>query len=102
VPGNQGGQSGGLDNGCVDRRKFTFRIHQPKKDRITKVVAYVNGKRNASKKGKRVTSIAVKKLPQSTFTVKIVATSAKGKRTVSVRRYKGCKKGHPTTHVSHK
>ena len=105
VPASQGGQAGGLDHGCIDRRKFKFKIHQPKKDRITKVIAYVNNKRNASakaKKGKRVTSIEVKKLPQSTFTVKIVATSAKGKRTVSVRRYKGCKKGHPTTTTGHR
>ena len=106
VPASQGGQSGGLDHGCIDRRKFTFKIHQPKRDRITKVVAYVNNKRNASvkatRKRKRVTSISVKKLPQSTFTVKIVATSKKGKRTVSVRRYKGCKKGHPTTHTTHR
>jgi hypothetical protein len=95
VPAGEGGGPGG----CVDRRKFTFRIHQPKADRIVKAVAYVDGKRNASKRGKRVTRIAITTLPQKKFTVKIVATSAHGKRTISVRRYKGCKKGRPSTTV---
>jgi hypothetical protein len=105
VPAAQGGGGGGSSGtpaGCVDRRKFAFRIHQPKRDRIVKAVAYVNGKRKASakaKRGRRVTRISIKKLPQRTFTVKIIATSAKGKRTISVRRYKGCKKGRPSTTV---
>jgi hypothetical protein len=98
VPASQGGGTGS-QAGCVDRRKFAFRIHQPKGGRIVKAVAYVNGKRKASMRGKRVSRITITKLPQNTFTVKIVATSNRGRRTISVRRYKGCKKGHPTTTV---
>jgi hypothetical protein len=35
------------------------------------------------------------------FTVRIVATTDRGSRTVSVRRYRGCRKGRPHTHVQH-
>jgi hypothetical protein len=100
VPASEGG--GTTPAGCIDRRKFTFRIHQPRKSRIVRAVAYVNGKRKASKRakrGKRVTGITVKRLPQKNFTVKIVATAANGQKTVSVRRYRGCKKGRPSTTV---
>ncbi|MEA2143495.1 MAG: uncharacterized protein QOI64_1925 [Solirubrobacteraceae bacterium] len=102
VPASEGGGAGGSQGspaGCVDRRKFKFRIHQPTRGRIVKAVAYVNGKRKASKKGRRITSITVKKLPQQVFTVKIVATASNGARTISVRRYRGCKKGRPSTTV---
>jgi hypothetical protein len=64
----------------------------------------VNGEQKVSRRGKRVTRIDVAGLPQGTFTVKIVASSAMGRRTVSVRRYKGCKKSRPssTTHAGHR
>jgi hypothetical protein len=86
----------------VDRRKFAFRIHQPKGGRITQATAFVNGKRKASKTGKRgkaVRSITLKRLPKKIFTVRIVAQQSNGKQTVSVRRYKGCNKGRPKTRV---
>jgi alpha-glucosidase (family GH31 glycosyl hydrolase) len=86
--------------GCVDRRKFSFRIHQPAAGgRIVRVVAYVNGRRVKAKRGRRVTRLTLRRLPKGRFTVRIVALSSSGARTVSVRRYRGCRKGKPTTHV---
>ena len=94
---------GGERPGCVDRRKFSFRIHQPRRGRIVKAVAYVNGKRKVQKKAKgrrgKVTRLTVKRLPKRVFTLKIVALHSSKKRTVSVRRYRGCRKGRPTTTV---
>jgi ABC-2 type transport system ATP-binding protein len=84
---------------CVDRRKFSFRVHQPRGGSVVKVVAYVNGKRVKRVQGKRVTRITLKRLPRGNFTVRIVATTNRGSRTISVRRYRGCVKGRPTTHV---
>jgi predicted acyl esterase len=84
---------------CADRRKFTFRIHQPKKGRVVRVRAYVNGKLSKSVKGRRVTRLTLRRLPRGVFTVKIVAVTDKRSRTISVRRYKGCKKSRPRTHV---
>jgi hypothetical protein len=96
-------RGGGTPAGCVDRRKFTFRIHQPRRGRIVKAVAYINRKRRATKKAKgrrgKVTRITVRRLPRLFFTVKIVATHSTKKQTVSVRRYRGCRKGRPQTTV---
>jgi hypothetical protein len=106
VPFAQGGGDGGRQGtpaGCVDTRKFAFRIHQPKRGRIVKAVAYVNGKRKATakaKRGKRVTRISVKRLPKNrVFTLKIIATANNGRQTISVRKYRGCKKSRPRTSV---
>jgi hypothetical protein len=84
---------------CVDRRKFRFTIDQPNKGRIVKVTVFVNGKKTRVKRGRRVTELTLKRLPKRTFTVKIVALANNGQRTISVRRYRGCKKGKPTTVV---
>jgi hypothetical protein len=87
--------------GCVDRRRFTFKIHQPKHGRVTKVVAYVNGKRVKTVKGHRVTKFSIDRLPKGVFHVKIVAFTTRNTRTISVRTYRGCKKGKPRTVVVH-
>jgi ABC-2 type transport system ATP-binding protein len=85
---------------CVDRRRFTFKIHQPHGGgRVVKVEAFVNGRRVLRRKGHKITKITLKKLPKKTFRVRIVATTNKGSRTISVRTYRGCKKGKPHTHV---
>jgi len=89
----------GAPKKCIDRRKFTFHVHQPKHGRIVKVVAYVNGKRKAVKRGKRVTRFTLRRLPRKTFTVRIVATSNEKQQTISVRRYRGCKKSKAHTRV---
>ena len=85
--------------GCVDRRRFTFKIHQPRHGRVTKVVAYVNGKRVKTVKGHKITKFSIKRLPKGVFRVKIVAFTTRHTRTISVRTYRGCKKGKPHTVV---
>ncbi|MEA2421965.1 MAG: hypothetical protein QOF55_1064 [Thermoleophilaceae bacterium] len=84
---------------CVDRRKFSFRVHQPTRGRVVRAVAFVNGKAVRRVKGKRVTRIVVKRLPRGVFTIRIVATTSGGSRTISVRHYRGCTKSKPRTHV---
>jgi predicted acyl esterase len=84
---------------CVDRRKFRFRIHQPRGGRIVRATAYVNGKKVKNVRGRRVTQLVVERLPKGSFTLRIVAQHSSGKRTISTRRYKGCNKGKPTTIV---
>ncbi len=91
--------SNAVQPGCVDRRKFSFRVHQPKAGRVVKVVAYVNGKRVKSRRARRVSRVVLKRLPKGVFRVKIVATTNRKSRTISVRRYRGCKKSRPHTHV---
>jgi Neutral/alkaline non-lysosomal ceramidase, N-terminal len=84
---------------CKDRRKFKWHVHQPPGRRIIAVNVYVNGRRVRHKEGHRVTRISIKKLPKKKFTVKIVALTNHGERVISVRKYHGCKKGRPHTHV---
>jgi uncharacterized protein len=84
---------------CVDRRRFKFRIGQPRGGRIKKVAVFINGKKRKVKRGRRVRRLTIRRLPKRTFKVKIVATSNEGQKTISVRRYRGCKKGKPRTRV---
>jgi hypothetical protein len=84
---------------CVDRRKFAFRIHQPRAGRVVAATIYVNGRRVKRVHARRVTRVVLKRLPRGVFTVRIVALTSRGSRTVSVRRYRGCTKGRPHTVV---
>jgi hypothetical protein len=129
VPGESGGSGGGSGGGgsggggsgggsgsgvtgsnplglpstkkCVDRRRFSFKIHQPPRRRIVAVNVFVNGKRTLARKGTKITRITIKKLPSNTrlYRVRIVALTNRGDRIISDRRYKGCKKSRPTTRV---
>jgi hypothetical protein len=88
---------------CVDRRKFTFRLHKFRNARITDVDVFVNGTRKAHKHGTNLRSVSIAKLPQKAFTVKIVSKQNTGSFITSTRKYSGCKKGHPkvTSHHAH-
>jgi hypothetical protein len=99
--GPAGGPAGGKPHAirCRDKRRFTFRIHQPKHGRIVRVEAYVNGKLRRRVRGHRVKRVTIAKLPRKRFRVRIVAHWSSGERTVSTRVYKGCRKSRPHTHV---
>ncbi|MEA2470908.1 MAG: hypothetical protein QOE38_1907, partial [Thermoleophilaceae bacterium] len=84
---------------CVDRRRFTFKIHQPRHGRVTRVTVFVNGKRVLRLHRHRITKITIPRLPIGLFQVKIVAVNTTHETVTSVRTYRGCKKGQPTTHV---
>ena len=86
---------------CTDRRKFTFRLHHAPKARVVRVDVYVNGKRVKTAKGHSVKRITLKRLPRKRFTVRIVSTQNTGSKLVSVRKYKGCRKGKPRTRAHH-
>jgi uncharacterized protein len=91
--------NGGPTHGCIDRRKFSFKLHARRGDRVTRVRVYVNGKRVLSRRGRNLKSVTLTKLPLGKFTVKILTNTAKHHSTKSVRTYKGCKKSRP--HVTH-
>ncbi len=79
---------------CVDRRRFTFKLGG---GRVKKVRVYVNGVRKVQRKGRAIRSVTLRRLPKGTFVVKVVTTRAGGKKRVSTRTYRGCKKGKPST-----
>lgn len=82
---------------CVDRRKFSFRLHHARGARVVKVKVYVNGKLKLTRRGHDIKRVTVKRLPKKRFKVKIVATHSTGSKLVSTRTYRGCKKGRPRT-----
>ncbi|MDQ3933524.1 MAG: CocE/NonD family hydrolase [Actinomycetota bacterium] len=84
---------------CVDRRKFTFRIKQPRKGRIVRATAYLDGKKIKTVRGRRVTRLTIAKFPKGNHTLRIVAQHASRKKTISTREYRGCRKGKPSTIV---
>ena len=81
--------------GCVDTRKFTWRLHHGAAETVLGVDIFVDGKRRVHKRGKSIETVSLTKLPQGAFRVRIVATHSNGERLVTARRYKGCKKGKP-------
>ena len=84
---------------CVDRRKFAFKIKQPRGGRIVRVTAYLDGKKLKTLRGKRITRLTITKFPKGNHTLRIVAQHASKKKTISTRKYRGCNKGAPTTIV---
>jgi hypothetical protein len=86
---------------CVDRRKFRFTIQQPRGGRIVRASVYINGRRVLTKRNRRrgVRVIVVRRLPQGRFLLRIVAVHNDGSKTISTRRYRGCKKSRPRTRV---
>jgi hypothetical protein len=87
---------------CVDRRKFSFRLHHARGARVVRVVAFVNGKRKLRVRGRHIKRITLKRLPRRKFVVRIVATQNTGSKLVSTRRYKGCRKSRPRTRAHHR
>ena len=86
---------------CVDRRKFTFRLHHARGARVVRVVVFVNGKRRLVRKGRNIRRVSLKRLPRRRFVVRIVSTQSTGSKLISVRKYKGCRKGRPHTRAHH-
>jgi hypothetical protein len=86
---------------CIDTRKWKFKLHHPKNDLIKDVQVFINGKRKAHKTGAKIEKLTLKKLPKKKFKVRIVATRASGVQSISVRKYKACKKGKAKTHGVH-
>jgi dienelactone hydrolase len=85
---------------CADKRRFRFKLHQPPRQRIVAVEVRVNGKRRVRRRGSRLTSVAIAPLPsRGRFVVRIVATTNRGRRVISTRTYRDCRKGRPTTRV---
>src|SRR4051794_10014638 len=80
---------------CVDRRKFTFRLHHSRRARVVRVAAFVNGRRTLRKHGRDIRRIRLKRLPRGRFVVRIVSTQNDGHSLVTTRTYRGCKKTAP-------
>jgi hypothetical protein len=86
---------------CVDRRKFSFKLHHGPGARVVRVAVFVNGRRVILRRGRDIRRVVVRRLPRKRFTLRIVATQSGGSKLISTRRYRGCRKGRPTTRAHH-
>jgi hypothetical protein len=89
-------------HGCVDRRKFSFKLHHAKNHPVQEADIFINSKRTRVVTGSNIKKLTVKKLPIGRFRLRIVATQDSGAQLISERKYVGCKKSKPKTHRGHR
>ena len=78
---------------CASRRAFTIRLRERKGEKIASAVVRVNGKKVATRRGKRLTApVNLKGLPPGKFTVEITAKLTNGKTKKGKRTYNTCAK----------
>jgi hypothetical protein len=65
---------------------------------VTEVKVYVDGRRIVRRRAHDIDRVTLRRLPRRRFTVKVVARRADGRTLVTVRRYRGCRKGRPKGH----
>jgi hypothetical protein len=86
---------------CVDRRRFSFRLHHGRHATVVRVDVFVNGRRVLTRRGRNIRRVTVHRLPLGRFVVKIVAIQSTGSTLTSTRTYHGCKKSAPQTRAHH-
>ena len=76
---------------CVSRRRFRIRLRHPRGARVASAVVRVNGKKVATRRGRRVTApVNLRGLPKGRFAVKITVKLADGRTVSGTRRYRTC------------
>jgi hypothetical protein len=87
--------------GCVDRRKFSFKLHHAPGHPVVEADIFVNHRFIRAVTGPNIKKLTLKKLPIGRFLVRIVATQDSGSQLISQRKYVGCKKSKPSTRRGH-
>jgi hypothetical protein len=78
--------------GCIDKRKFSFRLRRPT-GRVTRVDIFINKVPTGTKQAYSIRRLTIAKLPNSgRFVVRIEALDSKGTKLISQRTYTRCKK----------
>jgi sugar lactone lactonase YvrE len=86
---------------CTLVRSLKLRLSQQGRVRLKSATIYVNGRRVKQVRGHAVTApVVISNLPKSSFTLKVVAITTKGKRLVTNRSYADCAKPAKTACVS--
>lgn len=91
--GTNGVVSAPSNKQCLSRRNFRIRIRKRAGTKYIAVFVWVNGKRAASQRGKRVTApVDLRNLPKGRYTVKIRAVTSTGRVINGTRKYRTCTK----------
>jgi hypothetical protein len=77
---------------CRSRRAFTIHLYEPRRpERLVSATVYVNGKRVAVRRGRRLTArIDLRGLPRGAIRVTVIALTDHHRRLVSTRTYHPC------------
>lgn len=76
---------------CVKLKSIALRLRQQGRVRLRSATIYVNGRRVKRVSGSAVMApVTLTRLPQSSFTVKVVALTTRGKRLISTHFYANC------------
>jgi uncharacterized repeat protein (TIGR01451 family) len=76
---------------CASRRHFGIHLRAPRGDLLTSAKVFVNGRQVKVVRGRRLASpVDLRGLPKGRFEVKILVTTASGRRLVGTRRYHTC------------
>jgi hypothetical protein len=87
---------------CVDRRKFSFKLHHARGHPVVEADIFINHKFIRAVTGPNIRRLTLRRLPLGRFLVRIVATQDSGAQLISQRKYRGCKKSRPTTRRGHR
>jgi hypothetical protein len=87
---------------CLDTRRFHFHLHGLPHQRVVRAIVYIDGRRVLRRRGHRLKFLDVTQRPSGNFTIRIVTITDRGNRVVSRRKYRGCTKRRPHTHVVHR
>ena len=76
---------------CLSSRKFRIRLRVPKGEHVRSATVFVNGKKVAVRRGKRLTAtVNLRGLTKDRYKVRIVLKLADGSKVTGVRRYWTC------------
>ena len=91
--------------GCIDRRKFSFKLHHAPGRKVVEVDVFINNKFVRVVTGSNIRKMTLlkrgRKLPIGRFKVRLVATQDSGSQLISQRKYIGCRKTKPSTRRVH-
>jgi hypothetical protein len=76
---------------CPAKRRLVFHVSGSFRGNVTRVVAYVNGKRAKRVSRRRIERVTLRSPLKRKFTVRLVATMDTHRRFVTTYRFKGCK-----------
>ena len=79
--------------GCANPSRLVFPLHARGGRRVVRARVLVDGRRVKVVRGRRLTKVSVVGLPPlGVHTIRIVARARSGRRSVTIRRYRGCAK----------
>jgi hypothetical protein len=81
--------------GCVDTRKFSFKLHHSRGRHVVEVDIFINHRFVRAVTGRNIKRLTLERLPIGRFKVRLVATQDSGSQLISQRVYRGCKKSRP-------